>query len=192
MQCLTTLRKKMSKFYFLLWSRWAIRLTLCTLLYGAFLSSIVTGYIYIRQGLPPLDEKVYLALFDIFHFWFLILGNIALLLALFRGMKYLFNTCHNGYVLELFTCPKDGSVELIQSVDYGDLVKVWRKWFMLIIWISVAQMIVALVFSVLLFSSESIFSWFNSYVLYGFILLSGYFSFIILGARCKRVRISKC
>jgi len=182
----------MSKFYFLLWLKWAIRLTLSTLIYGVLLASIVTGYIYFKQGVPSLDEKVYLALFDIFSFWFLILGNIALLLALFRGMKYLFNRCHNGYVLELSTCPDEGNVELIENVGYGDLVKVWRKWFMLLIWLSGAQMVVALVFSYLLFDSELIFSWFNIYVLYGFILLSGYFSFIILSARCKRVRISKC
>lgn len=182
----------MSKFYFLLWLRWAIRLTLSTFVYGAVLSLLVTGYIYFKQGLPSFDEKVSLALFDIFSFWFMILGNIALLLALFRGMKYLFNRCHNGYVLELSSCPEEGSVELIENVGYGDLVKVWRKWFMLIIWLSGAQMIVALAFSALFFSSESIFSWFNIYILYGFILLSGYFSFIILGARCKRVRISKC
>ena len=182
----------MSKFYFLLWLQWAVRLSFSTFLYGTFFSALVTGFIYFKQGFPALNSEVYLALFDIWSFWFLILGNIALLLALWTGIKYIFNTCHNGYILQLFSCEQEGGVELIQSVGYGDLVKVWRKWFMLIIWLSGAQMVVALAFSIIFIPNESIFAWFNIYILYGFILLSGYFSFIILGARCKRVRISKC
>ena len=182
----------MSKFYLLLWLKWAFRLTISTLFYGGLFAFIVTVFIYFRQGLPTMNLEVYKALFAIWIFWFVILANIALLLALFRGMKYLFNNCSNGYNLELYPCENRAASEPIQSVGYGDLVKVWRKWFMLIIWLSGAQMVVALAFSMLFIPSASLFSWFNIYILYGFILLSGYFSFILLGARCKRVRVHKC
>jgi len=182
----------MSKFYFLLWLHWAFRLSISTFIYGSFFAILITLFLYIKQGLPTLTAEVYTALFDIWSFWFLILGNIALLLALFRGMKYIFNTCHNSYVLELFSCENEESKELIESVGYGDLVKVWRKWFMLLIWITGAQMVIALALSAIFISNESIFTWFNIYSLYGFILVAGYLSFIIFSAKCKRVRIKKC
>lgn len=192
MICWVILRVKMFKFYLFLWIRWAFFLTLRSFVFGLLFSSFVTAIIYYKQGLPHINHEVLLALFDILLFWFSILGNVALLLSLFIGIKSVFNRCYNGFVLELYSCADEGEVELIENVGYGDLVKVWRKWFMLLIWLVAAQMILAVAFSAIFSLGESIFSWFNIYVLYGFIIVAGFFSFIVLGARCKRVRISKC
>ena len=182
----------MSRFYLLLWLKWAWRLTLSTSLFAALFTLIITAFIYVKQGLVPLSGEVYGALFDISIFWFAIVWNIALLLALFRGLRDVFNSCNSGFVLELYSCKNEKKSELIEVVGYGDLVKVWRKWFMLIIWLVGAQMIVTVVFSTLFSESESIFDWFNIYILYSFILVAGYFSFMILGSRCKQVKIKKC
>jgi len=181
-----------SRFYFLLWFGWAWRLTLNTFLFATVFTLLITGIIYINQGFVSLSSEVYTALFDVAFFWFAIVWNIALLLVLFRGLKGIFNVCHSGYVLELFSCPDEGKSEVISLVGYGNLVKVWRKWFMLMIWIVGAQMVFAVAFSILFTLSEALFDWFNVYVLYGFILVAGYFSFMILGSRCKRVKISRC
>ncbi|WP_457749734.1 hypothetical protein [Sulfurimonas sp.] len=149
-----------------------------------------------NQGLKPLDHEIQMALLAIFKFWFVLSWNFALLMILFRSLKYVFNTCIGGYEFHLLTCPqedkKDETRQRITNIAYGDLLKVWRKWFMLLIWIVAAQMIVALIIMKLFSSYENIFDWFNIYVLYIFILIAGYFSFIALSIQCKKVRIAKC
>ena len=182
----------MSRFYLFLWIKWAWYLTLNTLIFSTVFTLVITGLVYASQGFATLSSEVYSALFDVAFFWFAIVWNIALLLVLFRGLKGIFNVCNAGYVLELYSCPNEGKSELIEVVGYGDLVKVWRKWFMLIIWIVGAQMVLSVAFSALFSLSDSVFDWFNIYLLYGFILVAGYFSFMILGSRCKRVKISRC
>jgi len=183
----------MYKFYFTLWLGWALRLTFSSILYASVVAFIITVFVFTQQNEIALNKEIYIALFDIFTFWFMLFWNLALLLALFRGMKYLFNSCKKGFILELLTCPQENIVSKIELVGYGDLVQVWRKWFMLLIWLVGAQMVIAVIINRLFFpSSESLFQWFSIYILYGFILLAGFASFIILPAKCKRVRISKC
>lgn len=179
----------MHKFYFFLWLRWAIRLTLCSVAFAALFSFLVTFYIYISQGMSALDRDVSKALLEVFSFWFALFLNATLLLALFRGMKYLFNTCIYGYKLILLSCD---TKEEIKVIGYGDLLRVWRKWFMLMIWLVGSFMIISLVFTYLFSSYGGVFEWFNIYWLYLFILASGYLSFIFMSARCKSVKLSRC
>lgn len=170
----------MKKFYFYLWFFWALRVTLCSIVTAAVLAFIITIILYIKQGFVSLDQEVLEALYSIFSFWFMITLNIAVLFALFRSVKYIFNRCYDGYSFKLLSCPKEK--RYIEVIGYGDLVKFWRKWFMLLIWLSAAFMIIDFV----------VFDYYNIYVLYSVILLSGYFSFMFIGARCKQVRIVKC
>lgn len=139
--------------------------------------------------MPSLSSEVLDALLEIAKFWFPITWSLSLLLALFRSIKYIFNTCSGGYELKLYGCHENQSLE---HIGYGDLVSVWRKWFMLIVWMSAAQMVLALAFTYALSDFEGVFEWFDIYWLFGFILLSGYFSFILLTNRCKRVKIKQC
>lgn len=179
----------MAKFYLLVWIKWVLRLTVCTLVLATILASIITFALYIKQGMPTLNDEVFLALGDLFMFWLPITLSIALLIALFRSIKFIFNRCHNGYKFELLTC---NGKEKIEYIGYGDLVKVWRRWLMIIIWLTGAQMIVALIFTNLFTSYGGVFEWFNIYWLFGFLLVSGYLSFILLGSRCKKVRVAVC
>lgn len=192
MVCLRDLEKRVSKFYLQLWLSWAVRLTLSSLTLALVLSTAVTLFLFAKQGFPQLTQEVIHALLLILQFWFAPLWGLTLLLSLFRGIKYIFNSCKNGYMLELLSCPKEGDVQSIEVVGYGDLIKVWRKWLMLLIWLVGAQMIVATILKYLLSSSNFSLEWFSIYVLYAFVLLAGYFSFMILTARCKQVRIVKC
>ena len=89
----------MSKFFFLLWLKWAVRLTTCSILFAAVFSFFVTIFIYFFQGMANLNDEVRSALFDIFKFWFMIFWALSLILAHFRGLKYIFNRCINGYEL---------------------------------------------------------------------------------------------
>jgi hypothetical protein len=130
-----------------------------------------------------LESEIISALGEVFSFWFVLLWSVTLLLALFRGMKYIFNSCSAGYRLEVYSCEDTKRRELLEVVGYGDLVKVWRKWFMLLIWLVASEMIVASFFTA---------AWFSIAMLYGYILVAGYFSFMILSAKCKRIRIAKC
>ena len=170
----------MKKFYLELWFFWALRVVLCSVISAAILSVLITIVLYIKQGFASVDQEVMQALYSIFSFWFMITINITVLFALFRSVKYIFNRCYNGYSFKLLSCPKEKTY--IEVIGYGDLVKFWRKWFMLLIWLSAAFMIIDFV----------IFNYYNIFVLYGAILLSGYFSFMFIGARCKLSRIVKC
>ncbi len=179
----------MSKFYLYLWFTWMFRVTICSVVMASVLSSLITFYIYINLGLPSINDEISKALFDLFQFWFPLVWSFTLLLALFRSLKYIFNYCISGYSFSLYTCDMN---EKLKVIGYGDLVKVWRKWFMLIIWLVGALMILALLMTYLFSSYSGVFEWFNIYWLFAFILISGYFSFIILGARCKKVKVEKC
>ncbi len=196
MICLVYLEKKVSRFYFFLWLQWAVKLTLYTCVLAFFIAGFITAVIYINQGLQPFNSDVKMALLAIFKFWFVLSWNLALLIILFRSLKYIFNKCIQGYKFNLLTCPKedkkDGTREVILEIGYGDLLKVWRKWLMLLIWIVAALMVFTLIIMKIFSTYESIFDWFNIYVLYIFILIAGYFSFIILSMKCKKVRIGKC
>ena len=92
-------------------------------------------------------------------------------------------------MIKLLEC---GSRDTIEIIGYGDLVEVFRRWLMLLIWLIGAQMIVALIFTKLFTSYEGVFEWFSIYWLYGFLLIGGYVSFILLTSRCKRVKVSRC
>ncbi|MFT7859484.1 MAG: hypothetical protein ABXS93_00970 [Sulfurimonas sp.] len=170
----------MKRFYFTLWFFWAVRVILCSVGAALVLAAFITLFFYIKQGAATLESEVLQALFKLFSFWFLISLNLTVLFALFRSVKYIFNRCYGGYSFKLLSCLKEKTY--IEVIGYGDLVKFWRKWFMLLIWLSAAF----LVFDFVLFD------FYNIYVLYGVILLSGFFSFIFIGARCKQVRIVKC
>ncbi len=177
----------MSRFYFLVWSRWVVRVVLCSGMLSAFFSVFVTFVLYGLKGFPSLDENVIKALVDIFLFWFPITLSFTLLVALFRSLKYVFSKCLNGYEFVLFEC---NQTKQIQNVGYGDLVKVWRKWFVLLVWFVMGQVLVV---SGLFFTFvNDVFSWFNIYWLVGFILSGGYVSFMLLPSRVKVVKIRKC
>lgn len=169
----------MKRFYLSIWLYWSFRVILCSVLSAALLSSLITAFIYFKHA-PTLEKEVLAALFAFFKFWFLVTLNITILFALFRSIKYIFNRCFAGYSFRLFGCSKEENY--LEVVGYGDLVKFWRKWFMFLIWISAALMVLNLI----------LFDFYNVYVLYCVILISGYFSFILIGSRCKLARIMKC
>jgi len=179
----------MSRFYFLIWLKWTFRLTLCSVVLALVFSLLITSITYIIQGMVALNSDVVKALFDLVQFWFPVVWSLTLLIALFRSLKYIFNSCSGGYEFKLLTCKEN---EIIETVGYGDLVKVWRRWFMLLIWLVGSIMIIALVFTNLFTSYSGIFEWFDIYYLFGFILLSGYFSFVLLGSRCRRIKVVRC
>jgi len=179
----------MSKFYTILWFKWALRVTLCSLFLALFLSLLITTLTYFMQGSASLNAEVFSALKSIVLFWFPLLWSFTLLVALFRSTKYIFNNCCGGYQLKLLSCELKEELEVI---GYGDLLKVWRKWFMLIIWLVGAQMVVVTTLSKLFTTLGGVFEWFNIFWLFGFVLVAGYFSFMLLGNRCKRVKVSRC
>lgn len=179
----------MARFYFLLWIRWSFRVILCSTILAFILSSLIILFLYMSHAVHTLNSNVFMALLDIFIFWFPIAWSFSLLIALFRSVKYIFNNCINGYEFKLLTC---SAKEYIEYIGYGDLVKVWRKWFMLLIWLSVSMIVVTFVFMKLFTDYKSLFEWFNIYSLVSFVLLSGYISFTLFAFRCKRVKLKKC
>ena len=191
----------MAGFYLHIWLKWAVRLALCTLVLASGVTFLITAFLYINQGMPSLSSEVVAALLDLFKFWFPIAMSFTLLIALFRSIKFIFKRCYNGYKFELLSCAVSDSEEvplgydgkeIIKYIGYGDLVKVWRRWFMIIIWLVGAQMVFALAFTNLFTSYSGVFEWFSIYWLFGFLLIAGYLSFVLLGSRCKQVKVVRC
>ncbi len=182
----------MGKFYFTIWLKWAIYLSVSSIVWATIFSSLVTLFIYINQGSVALSTEVYQALFKIVKFWFPLVWSVTLLVALFRALKIVFNRCYNGYEMKLLQCMKEGQSETIEIVGYGDVKSVWRKWLMLLIWLVGAQMILAFIFTRFFTSYEAVFAWFSIYLLYAFVLIGGYFSFILLSSRCRLVKVKRC
>ena len=179
----------MSKFYLYLWLKWCLRVSICSITMAVTLSFLITSYLYINQGMPSIDNEIFKALLKLFYFWFPISWSLTLLIAMFRSLKYIFNTPLNGYKIELLTCTRS---DIIDPIGYGNLVKVCRKWFMLIIWLVTAEIILSLIFTSIFMNFKTIFEWFDIYFLFIFILIAGYLSFILLGGRCKQIKVSRC
>jgi len=190
------LDKRVSRFYFFIWLQWAVKLTVNTFILALFFAVFITLGVYFNEGAQPLSSEIEKALLAIFKFWFMLSWSFALLIMLFRSLKYIFNRCIQGYEFTLLYCKeeetKEEAKEIVKNIGYGDLLKVWRKWFLLIVWLVAAQMIVAVIVMKIGSSYSTLFSWFNIYVPYIFILIAGFFSFIILSTKCKKVRIRKC
>jgi Ca2+/Na+ antiporter len=179
----------MLKFYLHIWLRWALRVTLCSVIVAVVLSFSVTLYSYLKGEATFLTPQLYGALWSIFKFWLSIGWSFTLLFALIRSIKYIFNTPLEGYVFKLQECTRSSYIEYI---GYGDLVKVWRKWFMLLIWLSVVMMLFSTLFLYIFSAEGDLYRWFSIEWMFGYILLSGYLSFILLPSRCKRVKVVKC
>lgn len=176
----------MRKFWFYIWSRWVLFLTLESVAVAAVLALVVTFVTYYLKGAVKLDTEVTKALFELFRFWFALLWSVTLLISNFRSLKILFNRCHNGYVFKLFTCKGD---EIIENIGYGDLVKVFRKWLMAMIWFVAALLVVTFFINSFVFHKEG---WYTIYLLYVYILLSGGLNIALIGYRCKRVKVMRC
>jgi len=178
----------MYKFYFILWLQWLIKLTTISVVYATIISLSITLLFYINLGMATIDTEISLAIIDIFKFWFPIVWSFTLLISLFKELKNIFNSCHNGYKFQLLNCKR----EIVEVIGYGDIVKIWRKYLILLIWIVAAEMIISVSFSYLIYKNNQLFDWFNIYVLYIFVLFSSYFSFIILSSKCKLIKVQKC
>ena len=180
----------MRRFYFLLWLKWMLRVTLCSIALAVVIALMITLFMYIQQSTKlDINIEILKALLDIFWFWFVLSWSGTLLIALFRSVKYIFDICLDGYQLRLLSCD---TKEVVHSIGYGDLVKVWRKWFMLLIWIVASLMILSLGITYFFSDYTSVFEWFNIFWLFGFVLVAGYFSLILMIAKCKRVELVKC
>ncbi len=176
----------MRRFWFKLWLSWAVRFSVESILFASAFSFVVSAAIYYLKGMPDLQSDVLYALSDIFRFWFAIFWSMTLLLSLFRGLKYLFNHCYEGYVLKLLTCK---GAETIETVGYGDITPLFRKWMMSMIWSISTLMIFSFIVSYFLLNS---YNWYNIYVMYIFILISGAITLPLMGHRCKRIKLQIC
>jgi hypothetical protein len=181
----------MRKFWFLLWFDWVVFVTFSSLFFAGFIDSITVLVIYVLKNMPNLSTTTLSALGDIWMFWFGIIWSGTLLLSIFLSIKRFFNKCFDGYKLQLLTCAVKNE-EVIDIVLLGDIVKVWRKWFMVLIWGVATQILLVSVVRYLLGLGMDFWEWFSVGYLYLFILFAALSSLPLMVARCKRIRLSKC
>jgi hypothetical protein len=169
----------MLKFYLLLWRTWLVRFVACSVFLAALLAGVVSLFLYVKAGMIKLDTNTIDAMKDIFVFWFGVFFAFSILFALFRSLKFIFGKCFDGYELKLLECNR---VDIVEQIRYADLIRVWRKFFMLLIWIVAFEMMLFYVWRNSL----------NIYALFGFVILGGFFVFVLLLARCKKIKVIKC
>ncbi len=178
----------MRRFWLSLWTYWAVWLTLFSVTAGLFLAAMITLSLYLLKGAPSLESEVVSALQDITLFWFGLTWSITLLIALFLVVKRLFYRCIDHRQLTLTEC---SGRESIQKVGLGDIIRLWRKWLMAIIWATAAQAIIVIVLRYL-FGIPDLLSWFSVYWLYLFVLIAGLITLPLMEARCKLVKVGRC
>ncbi|MEA1919258.1 MAG: hypothetical protein U9N52_05410 [Campylobacterota bacterium] len=181
----------MRKFWFLLWFDWALWVSVSSLIFAAVIDFFVTGTLYVLKGMAELNSETLSALADIWLFWFGIIWSVTLLLSIFLSMKRFFNVCHDGWKLQLFTCAVKNA-EVIDIVLLGDIVKVWRKWLMALIWAVATEILMVSVVRYILGFGIGFWEWFTMGWLYLFILLAAWVSLPLMAARCQRVTITSC
>lgn len=144
-----------------------------------------TSLTYYLKGMPTLESSVMEALLNIAGFWSGVFGSVVVVVALLASLKRVFNCCHAGYVMRLVAC---GNGEVIPSIGYGDLLKVARKWLFLLIWLVGAMVVLA----ILVFGELLGLEWFSFYVMYCFIMIAGYISFMVMVQRCRQIKVERC
>lgn len=179
----------MGRFYLRLWIEWVGRITVESFLGAAVVTSLIVLYFYIEKGMPGFETQILHALWKLFAFWFWIVWSVVLLVALFRSVKYLFGKCRGGYALKLLAC---NTKETIEPIGYGDIVKVWRRWFMLLIWIVAVFVLFGSIVGRFVFDVKSVFEWLGLEWLYVFVVAGGYFAIVLTVSLCKRVRVERC
>lgn len=178
----------MRKFWFGLWSYWAVWLTLFSTVTGALLALVATLLTYLATGGAPLNAEIWVALGDLFLFWFGIGWSMALLLGLLLVVKRIFYRCIDHYQLHFVQCPSQTE---IRDLQVGDTVKLWRKWLLALIWVVAVQMILVIAVEYL-FGAEALLGWFSIYWLYVMLMIAGAVTLPLMGARCKSVRVKRC
>ena len=179
----------MRRFWVGLWWRWALWVTLISLLWAAGASVLLTFGLYLYKGMPPLEKGVVTALGDIARFGFPVFWCFAFLAAFFRSVRRLFGHCIDHFRLTLLSC--DGETR-IENPGSADTVRVWRKWFFVIIWAVAAEVIVAALLHFPFASGGGAMGWFSLYWLYLFVLLAALATLPLMGARCPFVKVERC
>jgi len=179
----------MGKFSLFLWLFWVKNITLKSFLYGAVFAFVLTIFFYIFYGMPSLSEDILHALYEVFSWSFAFTWSISFLLFLFREFLSVFERCIVGYKLQVLDCQ---TKEPLVAIGYGDIVKIWRRWFFVLIWLVASCFILLSVFLYLLGSAQSFREIFSIYLLYVFVMFSGYISFLFLIYRCKKTKVQRC
>ncbi len=173
---------------FRLWLRWAVWVTLFSVISAALLALSVTLSLYLYKGAVSLERDVFDALGAIARFWFGVCWSLTLPLGTFLGMKQLFSHCSVGYRLQLFTC----NLEPLETVQYHDLMKAWRKWLFLTIWGVAVCVLIITVVQVLLQGKVDMRVWFQSYFMYALVMLSSWATLALMVRRCPSIAIERC
>ncbi|MBD3823928.1 MAG: hypothetical protein IE916_05395 [Epsilonproteobacteria bacterium] len=179
----------MFSFYLRLWLSWVLRFTLYTFFLTFALTLLGTFCIYAVWGFAQLTPQVQEALGEVALFLSLPAYALSLLISLFLNLKYLFNRCYGGYELTLLACEKS---EPLEAIGNGDVVKIWRKWMMLNAWLVASMVIIVALLLKVAGSEGGLFGWFDAKALFGLLLVSGLFCIMMLGSKCKRVKVGRC
>ncbi len=182
--------KLMNRFFLLLWIFWLAYVVFWSFVLGSLLATVITLFLYIRSGMPEFTDAVVYALLDVGHFLFMITYNIALLIVLFLSIKQLFKRCFDRWRLELIGCLEYKTV--LSDIGYGDLIHIWRRWMMYLVWFSAFFMIVNLIFSKVFGEFHSVFEWFDIYHLYSYIAIGGFFALRQITINSKYVKVKSC
>lgn len=171
-----------------LWLYWLWWMLLYSVAAAAVADGAAVGVIYLLKGAPQLDTSVYGALEAIARVAFVPLWCAALLWAHLMVTRRLFSCCLGGKRLILLTCKGD---ERIYPVGLGDVLPIWRRFLMLIVW-TVALEAVLVVGIAALFGGFSITTHLSAPMLGVMSAFGALAALLVMLRRCKRIRITQC
>ncbi len=178
----------MIRFYFLLWLHWVGVLLLQSIGSAFLLTLIFVAWIYFSKDVA-LNKDVIDALVSLFSFWFWVIWSATFVASLFFAFKSFFNHCYAGYVLKVIDC---NSHVALEHIGYSDLIQIWRKWLMLLIWITAFFIIVLSILLYALFEIQTLFSWLNLTIMIVLAICSAFFALFFLRFRTQKIRVERC
>ena len=179
----------MTKFWLFLWLRWAIYVSVVSIIVGSVLASFVTLLLFFVKSHFLINTTTLVALYDIFLFLMPIFWSLSFVITLLWSLKKIFHICIYGFALELYDC--DGKTQF-ETIAVKNLRKLWRKWLFALIWTSAALTVISVLLVYIFSLTPTLFGWFSIYWLYSFVLLSGLITLPMMAARCKMVKVISC
>lgn len=106
-------------------------------------------------------------------------------MALLSALRVIFYYCTSGFMLGILACGKE-ELSLLKQLA------LWRRWLFVMIWIVGLFGVMGAVFLKLFIDDSSFFEHFTLLNLYGALIIAGYFSFILMAAKCKKIELRRC
>lgn len=159
-----------------------------SLLYGALVSFILTGLLYLYKGAVALDRASLEALWLLFKSFFSLALAVVSFPILVTSIKTLHNRCKKERKVIILGC----DAKPLERLYLEDAFKVARRWLVLSMWILIVLIVIISALNYVVNPLQQAIAWMNVTSVYPLFVVSTVMAFFLLLHRCKKVDIVRC